>query len=119
VALILPEFADPYATGTTPAYLQMAAVHVDFGRMTATIRLGIYRDAAAAEAGKEPIESRTILLGGPAPPGRGRGAPGLDRVLGDNAAAIEQLRQYLYGLIRTLPEYAGAVDAEAPPSPPA
>jgi hypothetical protein len=110
VALILPEFADPHATGTTPAYLQIAAVQVDFLRMTAVIRLGIYRDAAAADAGKEPIEARTILLGGP--------AAGLDRVLGDNAAAIGQLRGYLYGLIRTLPAYAGAVDAEAAPPPP-
>jgi hypothetical protein len=117
VALILPEFADPHATGTTPAYLQFTALHVDFLRMSAVIQLGIYRDAAAADAGKAPIEARTILLGGPAAPGRG--APGLDRVLGDNAAAIEQLRAYLYGLIRTLPAYAGAVDAEAAPPPPA
>jgi hypothetical protein len=115
VALILPEFADPHATGTTPAYLQIAAVQVDFLRMTAVIRLGIYRDAAAADAGKEPIEARTILLGGPA---AGGGGAGLDRVLGDNAAAIGQLRGYLYGLIRTLPAYAGAVDAEAAPPPP-
>lgn len=95
------ELNKEFPSGVTADYWKVINLSVNFSSMCATVEVGLYVNAAARSAGKSPVEIFVYNFDPPATDGLGAAS---------QDTAGENPQKAAYTLLKTLPEFTGAVD---------
>lgn len=111
---------DPTATSPAPsAYWRIVETNFNFADSIGRIVVHAYRDQAAREAGRQPLQAFQFQI---TPAGRAAvtdpvtGAvispaePGFNDLVSQLATAYDAIKAAFYDLIKAQPQFAGAVD---------
>jgi hypothetical protein len=98
---LIKQLPDPYGTGTIDAYVRWAGLYVEPIARTIRAVFNVYRDRAAREAGKEPVDQIAYALTG----------EGYDAFTQGQAGAADSIGALVYGFARAQPDLSGAEDA--------